>query len=166
VSLALSLCYAMLLLIVVCALLWSAWPRWMKSLLVLASTALYFGGYQAVSEIWGIPSSDPLPSRFLMLAAAIEEPSAKSKGALYFWVSKLQDGKPTIEPRAYRLPYTKLLHSQVAEGLRRGRDGVAQMGTAETKSSEGTGGFFGLKPGNDEQIVNIRDLPSPQLPEK
>jgi hypothetical protein len=165
-SLALSLCYALLLLVLLCALLWSTWPRWMKALLVCGSTMMYFIGYQAVASIWGIPSSDPLPPRFLMLAAAIEEPSAKSKGALYFWVSKLQDGKPTLEPRAYRLPYTKLLHNQVNEGLRRGRDGVAQMGTAEAKMTEGTGGFFGLKPGNDEQLVNIRDLPSPQLPEK
>jgi hypothetical protein len=165
-SLALSLCYALLLLVLVCALVWSSWPKWMKTLLVGGATAMYFLGYQAIGAIWGIPSSDPLPARFLMLAAAIEEPSAKSKGALYLWVSKLQDGKPTLEPRAYRLPYTKLLHKQVDEGLRRGRDGVAQMGTAEAKATEGTGGFLGLKPGNDEQLVNIRDLPTPQLPEK
>jgi hypothetical protein len=133
---------------------------------VLGVTGMYFVGSQAVGAIWRIPSTDPLPPKFLMLAAAIEEPGAKSKGALYLWVSKLQDGKPVIEPRAYRLPYTKLLHNQVNEGLRRGRDGVAQMGTAEAKAGEGTGGFLGLKPGNDEQLVNIRDLPSPQLPEK
>jgi hypothetical protein len=165
-SLALILCYALLLVLVACALLWSSWPKWMKTLLVLGVTAMYFVGSQAVGAIWGIPSTDPLPPKFLMLAAAIEEPGAKSKGALYLWVSKLQDGKPVIEPRAYRLPYTKLLHNQVNEGLRRGRDGVAQMGTAEAKSGEGTGGFLGLKPGNDEQLINIRDLPSPQLPEK
>jgi hypothetical protein len=165
-SLALSLGYAVLLMLLACALIWSVWPRWMKGLLIAGVTAMYFLGYQAVSAIWGIPSNDALPKRFLMLAAAVEEPSAKSKGALYLWVSKLQDGKPTLEPRAYRLPYTKLLHNQVNEGLRRGRDGVAQMGTAEEKEADGTGGFFGLKPGNDEQLVNIRDLPSPQLPEK
>jgi hypothetical protein len=165
-SLALALGYAVLLMLLGCALIWSLWPRWMKGLLVAGVTMMYFLGVQVVSAIWGIPSTDPLPKRFLMLAAAIEEPSAKSKGALYLWVSKLQDGKPTIEPRAYRLPYTKLLHNQINEGLRRGRDGVAQMGTAQPDESAGTGGFFGLKPGNDEQIVNIRDLPTPQLPEK
>ena len=165
-SLALTLCYATLLLLTACALLWSRWPSWLKGLLVLGVTCLYFIGMQAVSAIWGIPSSDPLPERFLMLSAAIEEPSAKSPGALYLWISKLQDGKPTLEPRAYKLPYTKLLHKQIDDGLRKGRDGVAQMGTAEKLGPEGTGGFMGLKPGKDEQMVNIRDLPQPQLPEK
>ena len=100
----------------------------------------------------------------VLLAAVIEEPSAKSKGALYVWVNELKDGKPAAVPRAYRLPYSKDLHSLLNEGMKKVRQGISQMGTAEPKT--GPKGFAWLRPGSDEQNVKIRDLPVPQLPEK
>jgi hypothetical protein len=166
-SLSLILAYAALLLLLACALLWSRWPGWMKTVVVAGVTVLYFYGHAAVHSIWGIPSTDALPERFLMLSAVVQEPTARGPGALYLWVSELREGQPLNEPRAYRLAYTKELHAQIDEGLKRGRDGVSQMGTAEPKPVKpGTGGFAGLKPGPDEQEIKIRDLPAPQLPEK
>lgn len=165
-SLSLILAYAALLLLLACALLWSRWPGWMKSLVVVSATVLYFYGHAAVHSIWGIPSADPLPERFLMLSAVVQEPSARGPGAMFLWVSELREGQPLLEPRAYRLPYTKELHAQIDEGLKRGRDGVSQMGTAEPKPTKPGSGFAGLKPGADEQEIKIRDLPAPQLPEK
>ena len=164
-SIALVIAYAALLLLLACALLWSAWPDWLKGVLVIAVTALYFFGNESVHSIWGVPSTDALPERFLMLAAAIEEPTAKTSGALFVWISQLRDGKPTLEPRAYKLPYSRELHKQIDDGLKKGRDGVSQMGSAEIKNGK-RGSFFGLNPGNDEQEIKIRDLPTPQLPEK
>ena len=165
-TLALTLSFALLLLLLCCALLWSSWPRWLKGLLIVGVTAMYFVGFESVKFIWGIPSTEPLPEKFLFIAAVVEEPTTKAAGAIYLWVSALREGKPAIEPRAYKLPYTKGSHSQVSEGLRRSRDGSAQMGTIEKKNTEGTGGFAGLKPGDDERELKIRDLPTPQLPEK
>ena len=74
-------------------------------------------------------------------------------------------GRLLLAPRAYKLPYTKNLHKQVDEGVRKGKDGISQMGTAEAKAGLGKGGGW-LRPGNDEQEIKIRDLPLPQLPEK
>ena len=54
----------------------------------------------------------------------------------------------------------------VSEGLKRGRDGVNQMGTAELKPGKLGTSLPGLKPGNDEQEVKVKDMPAPQLPEK
>lgn len=164
-SLALILSFSGLLLLVLLALVWSPWARWLKLGLVLAVTAFYFYGYDAVHRIWGIPSTDALPERFVMLAAVVEEPGPKSSGAIYLWVSEPQEGGPLLAPRAYKLPYTKNLHQQVDEGVRKGKDGVSQMGTAEAKAGTGKGGGW-LRPGNDEQEIKIRDLPLPQLPEK
>ena len=100
------------------------------------------------------------------LAGVVEEPGPRNAGAVFLWVSELREGEPTLEPRGYRLPYSKELHTRVEEGLKRGRDGVAQMGTAEPKLDKPGAGLLGLKPGNDEQELNIKDLPVPQLPEK
>lgn len=164
-SLALVLAFAALLLLTLLALLWSRWPAWLKGALVVAVTALYWVGHGALHALLGLPTTDPLPPRFVMLAAVVEEPTARAAGAIYLWVSEPQESGPLLAPRAYRVPYSKPLHEQVEEGLRKGKDGIAQMGTADARPGSGRG-LGWLKPGSDEQEIRIRDLPAPQLPEK
>lgn len=163
-TLAVVLSFVALAALAVLALLWSPWPRWLKVLLVAAVTVFYFWADEAVHQMWGWPSTDALPERFVLLAAVIEEPSSKGAGALYVWVQALENGKPSKAPRAYQLPYAKDLHALLNEGIKKSRQGVSQLGTAEPKA--GKRGLNWLRPGNDEQAVKIRDLPSPQLPEK
>jgi hypothetical protein len=161
---AVVLSFAALVLLCTLALLWSRWPAWLKGLLVIGVTGFYFYADGQVHGLAGWPSRDALPERFVLLAAVIEEPNAKSKGALYVWVNELKDGKPSAQPRAYQLPYAKDLHALLNEGMKKVRQGISQMGTAEPKT--GPKGFSWLRPGSDEQNVKIRDLPVPQLPEK
>src|SRR5512139_56800 len=146
------------------ALVASNLPRWAKALLVVGITGLYFVAADTLSGVWGWPSRDRLPERFVLLAAVIEEPGKATPGALYVWVNALENGKPVRQPRAYRLPYSKDLHALLDEGMKKVRQGVSQMGSAEPRS--GPRGFSWLRPGGDEQVVKIRDLPLPQLPEK
>ena len=164
-GLALVLSFAALLLLILLALLWSRWPGWLKGVLVLAVTGLYFFGNDAVHQIWGVPSIDALPERFVMLAAAVDEPAGKAPGFIFMWVSEPREGVKKLEPRAYRVPYSKELHAQIDAGVRKGRDGISQMGTAEAKAGNARSVGW-LKPGSDEQEIKIRDMPSPQLPEK
>ena len=161
---AVVLSFAALVLLCTLALLWSRWPAWLKGLLVIGVTGFYFYADGQVHGLAGWPSRDALPERFVLLAAVIEEPNTKSKGALYVWVNELKDGKPSAQPRAYLLPYAKDLHALLNEGMKKVRQGISQMGTAEPKT--GPKGFSWLRPGSDEQNVKIRDLPVPQLPEK
>jgi hypothetical protein len=163
-SSSLVIAFAALLLLTLLALLWSRWPAWLKALLVLAVSAFYFHADEVLHGQWGWPSADALPARFVLLAAVIEEPDAKSPGALYVWVNALEGGQPAARPRAYRLPYAKDLHALLNEGMKKVRQGVSQMGSAEPKG--GPKGFAWLRPGGAEQVVKIRDLPVPQLPEK
>jgi hypothetical protein len=158
------LSFAALVFLALLALLWSRWPVWFKALLVVAVSGFYFYANEVVHGVWGWPSADPLPERFVLLAAIIEEPTAERAGALYVWVNAMEDGKPAAQPRAYRLPYAKDLHALLNEGMKKVREGVSQVGTSEPKV--GKGGLSWLRPGNDEQIVKLRDLPVPQLPEK
>lgn len=146
------------------ALLCSRWPHWAKALLVVGVTAFYFHADELLHRIGGLPASEPLPERFVLLAAVIEEPGKSTPGALYVWVNALEDGKPQAAPRAYRLAYAKDLHALLDTGMKKVRQGVSQMGSAEPKA--GARGFAWLRPGGDEQVVKIRDLPVPQLPEK
>ncbi len=146
------------------ALLQSAWPRWARAALVLAVTGLFFVGERISTDLAGWPAAGGLPERFVLLAAVIEEPTAKSPGALYVWVQPIRDGKPLREPRGVRLAYRKDLHALLDEGMKKARQGVSQMGSAQPRVGQGS--FFAwLKPG-DDQVVKLRDMPLPQLPEK
>ncbi len=163
-TLALTLSFAVLALLATLALLFSRWPAWLKALLVAGVTVFYFYADDAAHNLAGWPTADALPARFSLLAVVIEEPTSKTAGSLTLWVNTITDGKPGGEPRAHKLPYTKDLHALLNEGMKKARQGVTQMGTAEPKA--GRKGVSWLRPGSDEQVVKIRDLPAPQLPEK
>jgi hypothetical protein len=163
-TLSVVLSFAALVLLCALALLWSRWPVWLKGILVVGVTVFYFHASELVHNMWGWPSAESLPERFVLLAAVIEEPTPKSAGSLYVWVNALQDGKPAAQPRAYRLPYAKDLHALLNEGMKKARQGVTQIGTTEPKA--GRKGPSWLRPGSDEQVVKIADMPMPQLPEK
>lgn len=156
--------YVALAFVAALALVASPWPRWAKALLVAGVTGLYFAAAAVLAGVWGWPSREALPERFVLLAAVIEEPTKTNPGALYVWVNALEAGKTAREPRAYRLPYSKDLHALLNDGMKKVRQGISQMGTTEPK--RGPRGLSWLRPGSDEQNVKIRDLPSPQLPEK
>ena len=163
-SLALTLSFAALVLLCTLALIWSRWPVWLKGLLVAGTAVLYFWGDDVVHNLSGWPTADALPERFALLAVVIEEPSNKTAGALYLWVNAIESGKPVAQPRSFKLPYTKDLHALLNESMKKARQGVSQLGTAEPRA--GKRGIGWLRPGSDEQVVKIRDMPAPQLPEK
>jgi hypothetical protein len=156
--------FAALAFVALLALLWSHWPGWLKAVLLAGVSVFYFFANDVLHGTWGWPSADVLPARFVLLAAVIDEPDAKRPGALYVWVNAIEDGKPAAQPRAFRLPYSRDLHALLNEGMKKIREGVSQVGTSEPRA--GKGGLSWLRPGGDEQVVKLRDLPVPQLPEK
>lgn len=164
-TLTLIIAFAIFVFLFALAIVFSAWSRWLKGVLTLGVVAFYFYGYQAVFSLLGNPSNDPVPPRFLLIAAVVEEPRPKYEGAVYLWVTPIEDGKQGLEPRAYKLPYMRALHEKINEGMRKGRQGISQMGVAEPRSGMGKGPSW-LNPGKDEQEIKIMDLPTPQVPEK
>lgn len=163
-TLALVLSFAVLVLLLALALLWSSWPGWLKGWLVAGVAVFYFWGHTVVHDLSGWPTADALPDKFVLLAAVIDEPTKQRAGALHIWVTPLDNNKPADKPRAYTLPYAKDLHALLDEAMKKNRQGVSQVGTSEPK--KGKGSVAWLRPGNDEQVVKIRDLPAPQMPEK
>ena len=164
-TLTLIIAFAVFVFLFALALVFSSWPRWLKDALTVGVCAFYFYGYSAVMSVVGYPSNDPLPARFWLIAAVVEEPTPKYAGALYLWVTPIEEGRRQLEPRGYKLPYMRALHERINEGMKKGQRGISQMGTAEAKSGQGTGPSW-LNPGKDEQEIKIMDLPSPQVPEK
>ena len=160
-NLALTLAFAALALLAVLALLWSRWPMWSKALLAAGVVAFWFVADELAHRMWGWPSPDSVPERFVLLATVVHEPSRGNNGALYVWVNALEEGRAPLQPRAYRLPYTKDLHAMLDASMRRAREGIRQVGTAPSRP----GGWL-LGAAADGRSLKVRDLPVPELPEK
>jgi hypothetical protein len=163
----LTLVYALLAFLLLCLCLATRWHWALKVVMVLLVTGFYAFGHQTLRGIAGWPSDDALPPRFLLLAAVFDEPSPgrDHKGAIYIWVNPMKDNQPLEMPRVFRLPYEKDLHRILGDGVKKARDGNAQMGTAEPL--RGAGGLaWLLPPGNDKVQIKLSDLPRAQLPEK
>lgn len=159
-------CVLAFLLLFLC--LATRWPRWVKVLMVVVVSGFYILSWDALSNMLGWPSSAEMPRRFVLLAVVIEEPNRDrgTKGNLFVWVNSLDGGRVIAEPRAYRLPYEKDLHSLLDEAMKKARKGITQMGATEP-SPEQKGGISWLRPsGNDKTKITIRDMPAAQLPEK
>lgn len=166
VILVLSLAFALLLFLLTCLCLHSTLHRRWKWFLIVLVGVSYFGGYQLLRDTQGWAVADTTPPKFIFLAVVIEEPvKDKTKGEIFVWLQPLQDNRPSGEPRAYRLPYEKGLHSLFEEANKKTRRGNAQMGSTEPRV--GGKGFTWLKPSaNDTVQIRLRDLPASQLPEK
>ncbi|MFY7955945.1 MAG: hypothetical protein ACOVN8_07265, partial [Burkholderiaceae bacterium] len=80
-TLTLIIAFSLFVFLFALALVYSSWPRWLKGVLTLAVCAFYFYGHNAVMSVIGYPTNDPLPARFLLIAAVIEEPTPKYPGA-------------------------------------------------------------------------------------
>jgi len=166
VILALAIGFAVLAFLLLCLTLYSPLQNRTKILIAVVVSVFYFIGYGALKDSQGWAVADELPQKFILLAAVIEEPvKDKSKGEIFVWLQPLADNRPTGEPRAFRFPYEKGLHSLFEEGMKKTRNGNSQMGTLEPK--RGPKGSTWLRPaGTDTARIKISDLPAPQLPEK
>lgn len=167
VILALAIGFVVLCFLLSCLCMYGNLTNRNKMLMVFAVTASYFIGYQALNDSQGWASSRELPPKFVLLAAVIEEPlKDKTKGEIFVWLQPLTDNRPSGEPRAFRFPYEKGLHSLFEEGMKKNRNGNSQMGIVES-AQRGSRGVSWLKPaGADVQRIKLRDMPAAQLPEK
>ena len=98
----------------------------------------------------------PLSTQQQLDLTAVQAVAAIADGSLNAetYVSTLLDRADALQD----------LHALLGEAMKKVRQGVSQLGTAEPK--RGPKGLSWLRPGSDEQNVKIRDLPAPQLPEK
>lgn len=141
----------------------------LKVLLVLGVFVLYVTSYRGWQSSQGWPSgANPLPERFLLHASVTQEPDPVSgdSGHIFVWASDLSDGKPAAQPRAYRLDYTKTLHSDLEEALRNMRNGNVQLGRKKQVIERPDRPTDLTRLGERRTEIEIYSLPDPALPEK
>ena len=139
-------------------------------------TALYVGAWHGHKALLGWASDDPLPERFRLHYATVDDPDKASRtpGTIYLWVSSLDGPAGMREPRAYRITWDADTARAVLDALAEVERGVAMEGHA-TGLSE-TGRVRMVEPAervqaggdaeNSPRGIEFRPVPTPPLPPK
>jgi hypothetical protein len=164
----LVLAYVFLLALLMLMLLYTRWPWLLKAVMVLLVCGFYLLSYKVWREAQGWPSTAALPERFLLHASVIEEPdqSKGSKGQIFVWASDLAGHRPAAQPRAYRLPYDKQVHSALEDAMQNMRNGIVQLGHAREMQEDPSQPRDLTRFGEHRRELEFTALPDPALPEK
>ena len=86
-----------------------------KATMIILVTLFYVLTYKSFKNLLGWPSSESLPDRFRLVAAQIYEPNAliNSEGAIFLWVTDMNDLAGLGTPRSFSIKYNKELHEKV-----------------------------------------------------
>ncbi len=147
---------------------YSRWPVWVKGGAILITTILYFVTFSSLQRFGGWPTGSDMPREFVVLSTYVEEPdeALNTEGGIYLWVLARGEEQVDTIPRAYRLPYSRELHEQASRAAKQISRDVVQMGKIETVPvRSGAAAQAALIEERVQRII-IRDLPSPELPDK
>ncbi len=172
-ALALGGLYALLALLLLGLHLKSGWRWRVKTAAIMLALPASLGTFLAIEAQTGWPSDAPLPERFLVHAALVDEPARgrDDGGAIFLWASPLA-GEPTegveteetpappLRPRAFALPYSRDLHQQVETMRERLARGEAVIGRHQ--AGKGWQRRFDSRGGG----VDLEAPPPPPLPKK
>ena len=133
----LALAYVFLLLLLFLVLLESKLATSLKFALVVFVSGFYIWHYNALQAYRGWPAEQQLPEKFEMLGRVIVEPNLKrdEEGGIFLWVRDLEQVQ--IQPRAYRLPYSRDVHRKVDDTLKRQQQGQRFVGRPVSNAGSG-----------------------------
>ena len=141
-----------------------------KSSLIVITMIFYIFTYNSFRDLVGWPTNESLPDRFRLISAQIYEPNAliNSEGAIYLWVTDMDELAGLGIPRSFKLDYNKELHEKVSKSLVDLKNGVPQMG--ENSDQEEKGMISSIikkeKVSTISTTLKFFDMPNQLLPEK
>lgn len=141
--------------------LFSRWSWWTKMLTNIVVVAFFWVSYASFPQLLGWPTRQGLPERFYLYAVNVDEPDR-----IYLWGGDLDRGLSNVVPRAYDLPYNKMLHERVDIAARRLRKGLPVIGEINVGGSIGQNGEEVVQSKAGEVDVRFIDAPQSLVPRK
>ena len=140
--------------------------NWLLKAVVIAVTLCFsLGVWNSVAGLQGWPTKEPLPAKFLLHWAVVEEGNKQTDtpGNIYLWVEDIGDKKKnnvfsflpkemTDKPRVYKIPYDRNTHEQLQkalEGMKKGKRFVGENKGQGKFGEAGEGKNKGGKPGQN-----------------
>lgn len=161
-SLAIPLAFILLAAVLCLLLIGSRWKWWQKLALIVIVPSFGLIVWGAIESYKGWPSAADPPSRSLVHWVLIHEadPEHGDPGAIYVWLSPLDEhgsrinpleyDSPGDEPRAYRLPYSRALHKGMQRAQRMIQEGRPVVLDLRQKGKGGGNGSGDGQPGEGE----------------
>lgn len=100
---------------------------------IIVASLFYLITLMTLPGFYGWPTSESLPQKFRLVSMEVQEPRNEvDPGVIYLWVVSFEDASD--EPRAYRLPYTRELHSRLTAAGKRMEFGQTLAGELESET--------------------------------
>jgi hypothetical protein len=148
--------------------LYSNWSWKVKASTVIITSFFYVITYISYPKLLGWPTADSPPQRFRLIAAQVEQPDkiTGDEGAVYLWLTQIDDLSSSNPPRAYKLEYSNELHERIINVNSKLKKDIPQLGEFDDRDNV----IDELKdaPRSGQKTVKIEfyDLPDPMFPDK
>lgn len=147
--------------------LYSNWPWPVKAGTIIITTCFYVISFFSIPPLLGWPAAAELPQKFRLIAAEVTQPNKTTgaEGAIYLWLTEVDDLNASRPPRAYRLTYSDRLHEQILDAKIKLGKGIQQLGEKKEPDTP----VDQLDETRTSQIsveIELYDMPDPLFPEK
>lgn len=149
--------------------LYSKWSWQVKTGTILITTLFYILTYLSFPPLLGWPTDQSPPTNFRLISAHVRQPDkiTGDDGAIYLWLTHIQDLSRNSPPRAYKFPYSNALHEKIVIANAKLNKNIALLGEIEETDEKGKLQVEdGSRMGQISANIQFYDLPDPLIPDK
>ncbi|HSR62398.1 MAG TPA: hypothetical protein VLN56_03225 [Gammaproteobacteria bacterium] len=160
--------YVLIALLLISINLYSNWSWKIKTGAVILTSVFYVVTYLSFPPLLGWPTDQDPPERFRLIAAHVVQPDkvTGADGAIYLWLTQIDDLSSSSPPRAYELPYSPPLHDLVINASSKLKKDIPQLGEFEDRKNLIEEVREAPRSGQESVNIQFYDLPDPLFPEK
>ncbi len=160
--------YVLVALLLLSINLYSNWSWKVKAGCIVATTLLYLVTYLSFPPLLGWPTGEMPPQRFRLVGADVLQPDKMTgaEGIVYLWVKDLDDLSGRTQPRAYKLPYSSVLHEAVLAAKSKMNKGMEQLGEFKLPLENAREVDMASRGGQQSVEIDFYDIPDPLIPDK
>ena len=159
--------YILIALLLLSINLYSKWSWKIKATTIVLTSVFYIVTYFSFPPLLGWPTSQYPPEQFRLISAHVVQPNKETgeDGAVYLWLTEIEDMTTSGIPRAYELEYSNELHEKIINVNAKLDKDIAQLG--EFKEPDDTFNEVDeQKRGLKSVHIEFYDLPDPLFPDK
>ncbi len=150
--------------------LYSNWSWYVKAATILITSVFYIITYISMPPLLGWPTEQEPPERFRLVSAYVEQPNKLTgdEGAIYLWLTEIDDLSETTEPRSYKFPYSDPFHEEIIKVQAKLSKNILQLGEFEERDEDAAllENLEQKRTANVSSKISFYDMPDPLFPEK